>query len=139
MRAILLVVFLAGCGSSGEDSPDNHGYGFAYDAQGASGLKLRYTPVLQPGDQYTDAAWYETEFENVKQCTGISAPPPPFVIVLPEGALVNHIGYHYSDPSLIVVTNFYVLVAFRHEAIHYLLGYTGDSDPNHVSPLFTKC
>jgi len=140
MRTIALIVLLAlaGCGGS-SDETNNHGYGYQFDVMGASGLQLRYSPTLEAGDYYADIAFYESEFERVQDCTGISA-QAPFVIVVKPEQLPAHFGYYYSDPSLIVIHDIVALVAFRHEAIHYLLDVsTGDLDPEHLSPLFSKC
>jgi len=140
MRTLTLVVLLvmAGCGGSSDDT-NNHGYGYQFDVMGTSGLQLRYSPTLNAGDYYADIAFYESEFERVQACTGISA-PAPFVIVVKPEQLPDHGGYYYSGPALIVVDDFIALSAFRHEAIHYLLDYsTGDLDPGHLSPLFSRC
>lgn len=133
MRLIFLLVFLAGCGSSGEENSNNHGYGFEFDLQGATGLKLRYTPVLQAGSQFAGAEFYESEFQRVEDCTGIQA-PAPFVIVV--GNLTTGGRYH-SGPPLILLLD---ATWFGHEAIHYLLDHsTGNPDTNHNSPLFNQC
>jgi len=143
ITAVLTILLLVGCGGSNDESSpqadNNHGYGYEYDVAGATGLRLRYTPTLKAGDYYADIAFYESEFERVQDCTGISA-QAPFVIVVKPEQLPAHFGYYYSDPSLIVIHDIVALVAFRHEAIHYLLDVsTGDLDPEHLSPLFSKC
>lgn len=139
MRALFLLLVLAGCGSGGQDQPANHGYGFAYDVQGASGLKLRTSPLAPNG--LADPAFYEASFAKTEACSGLSA-PPPFIII---SVLDNYNGLYYSNPSLIVI-NPNILVdtihdgTETHEMIHYLLDVnTGDPDQNHASPLFMKC
>lgn len=142
MKVLFIVLLLAGCGSGDESPPppDNHGYGFQADVQ-ASGMSLRYSPVLNAGDPHAAVAFYQSEFESVEQCTGISGPIPPFVIVVnigdlglaPSGVLIN--GAYFSNPSLIVIDT--TVAAARHEMIHSLLeSSTGDSDGNHKSHFF---
>lgn len=122
------LLLLAGCGGS---ESDNHGYGFAFDVQGATGLKLRFNHS-EPPDQRTPVWIFESRYMDVQKCTGLTA-PPPMVIDSANGDP----GIYYSDPPLIVVTKLY---AFNHEVIHYLLDYTtGDPDSNHKSMLFKKC
>lgn len=154
LRIALLVALLSGCGVHEQDQTDNHGYGWQYDAQGASGWLLRYTPSVAAGDPLSDVQQYDTAFAAVETCTGIAAPAPPFVIVLPQGSLGTDsgggvvLGRYFRDPVLIVTaqTDQVVidpsipLIPFRHETIHYLLDYsTGDWDIDHHSPLFLLC
>lgn len=152
-RAVLLLLAaLAGCGV--EKIDDNHGYGWQYDAQGASGWLLRYTPSVVAGDPLSDVHQYDAAFAAVETCTGISAPAPPFVIVLSQGSLGTDsgggvvLGRYFRNPVLIVTaqTDQVVidpsipLIPFRHETIHYLLDYsTGDWDIDHRSTLFSLC
>jgi len=137
--ALLTILLLIGCGGSEYEDTNNHGYGYEHDVAGSTGLRLRYTPTLKAGDYYADIDFYETEFERVQDCTGLSA-PAPFVIVVKPEQLPAHFGYYYSAPSLIVIHDNIAIVAFRHEAIHYLLdSSTGNLDPEHLSPLFSKC
>lgn len=132
MRRLLILLLLAGCGGGPDD---NHGYGFAYDVQGASGLRLRFNPA-EPVDQRTPVEIFENTYMEVQKCAGLTA-PAPMVIVVPEGTFGYSGGHYYSDPPLVVVT---ALFMFKHEVIHYLLDHnTGNLDPDHLSPLFTKC
>ena len=136
MRVILLaLLFLAGCGGSDyEPATDNHGHGYQFDAQGASGLKLRYTPVFDASHPFSDVAFYERVFEDMQRCAGLSA-PAPFVIVIAQRTPA---GIYYSDPPLVTIDE--NVLSLRHEIIHYLLDYaTGDIDAAHGSPLFAKC
>jgi hypothetical protein len=135
-----LLLLLTGCGSGSEPANhDNHGYGEAYDVAGATGLRLRYTPVLKSGEVFADPALFEDLYSQVEACTGISA-PPPFIILVPHDSL-NHydpsfIGVYLSRPSLILLYGDAYNVP-RHEFIHYLLDmHTGNLDPTHKSPFF---
>lgn len=145
MKIILLLIttLLAACGGGGErqnEPPNNHGYGFHFDVQGASGLRLRYTPTLNASNAQASAAFYEDVFLNVMRCTGISVEMPPFVIIVPVGSLdgvTKRSGLYFSNPPLIVVES---AVAFEHEAIHYLREkLNGDPDGAHTSPMFGNC
>jgi len=134
----LLVLLLSGCGGS-EVTNNNHGYGDYYDVRGDSGLALRYSPTFDQNDPLARVSRYETEFNEVMACTGITA-PPPMVIVKPNGSLRPYDGYYYPDPDLIVVEPGTLTVTFKHELVHYLLDRsTGDLDPHHKSYLFLKC
>jgi hypothetical protein len=137
-----LLLLLTGCGSgSAQDNNDNHGYGETFDVAGATGMRLRYTPVLGPGDVFADPKLFEGLYSEVEACTGISA-PPPFIIVVAHDSL-NHydpsfIGVYLSRPSLILLYGDAYTVP-RHEFIHYLLDmHTGDLDSTHKSPLFAN-
>lgn len=122
---ITLMLLLVSCGG-GDEGSNNHGYGFQYDVQGASGLKLR-------GE--SDPSLYEKHFAEVEACTGLSA-TPPFVIVQKLESLD---GQYLSGPSLVLIDPSIVLVD-KHEFIHYLLDVnTGDLDPNHKSDFFRIC
>jgi len=132
------LILLVGCGGS-SDETNNHGYGYGYDVESANGLRLRYTPTLETSHYYADIAFYDSEFERVQACTGITA-PAPFVIVVKPDQLPGYSGYYRSNPPLIIVVDFVVLAVFHHEAIHYLLDYsTGNLDKDHASPLFRLC
>lgn len=150
--ALLLLAVLAGCGEQAIDN--NHGYGWEFDAQSDNGMRLRYTPSVAVGDSLSDVQQYDTAFAAVETCTGIAAPAPPFVIVLPQGSLGTDsgggvvLGKYFRDPVLIVtamtgqavIDPSIPLVPFRHEVIHYLLDYsTGDWDIDHHSTLFLLC
>lgn len=123
LRAILLVLVLAGCGTDHDNfSRDNHGYGWEYAVQGQSGLRLRYEGPAQ------NIAVYELLFEDFKKCSGFDA-PAPFVIVLP-----GFNSRYYRNPSLIVIG---YLVHFRHELGHHALDHTfGNPDANHSNGIF---
>ena len=128
-----LVLALAGCGV-----PDNHGYGWDYDARGESRLMLRYAPALQPSAlnfaEASSVEFYESEFAWMQNCSQLSA-PAPFVILVEPGALGTG-GYYYQYPSLIVLETS-SLGLLRHEIAHYLLDYnTGDLDQGHTSAMF---
>ena len=136
LRIVLMSFALAGCGVS-DESAHNHGYGFAFDVQGVTGLKVRYDPEeLRQGFLQTPTDVFEAQYFEVEECTGLTA-PAPFVIVVSEDALGDRGGFYYSDPPLITIKGLFI---FKHEAIHYLMDYnTGDLDSNHSSPLWAKC
>lgn len=140
MRTLLVLLFLAGCGS-GEDS-NNHGYGFQADLEGRSGLKLRYSAGVTEADPDFQAlstpTYYETAWSETQACTGLSA-PAPFVILVKNGDLGSDIaGRYFSNPSLIVLDAH--AYAVRHEMVHYLLDVnTGNPDAGHQSHFFGDC
>ena len=146
MLAILLLI-VYGCGSGGNaDSPkaENHGYGFEYDAQGAIGLKLRYTPELTTADPLSNPIFFENIFTQVQACVGVTSPAPMVIFVhrgtlgtTPDGLTVY--GEYLTAPSLVLLYADLdkVLDIIRHEFIHYLLDVsTGNADAEHCSGVF---
>lgn len=141
MRILLLtfLLLLSACGSVGDTSSANHGYGFEYDVQGTTGLKLRYTPTLTAADPLSNPIFVENIYAQVQACTGMSA-PPPFVIMVAAGSLPNNwIGETQMDPSLVLIgsTTVEAPSVMRHELIHHLLGATtGNLDAGHTNNFF---
>ena len=137
-HAFLLGLFVAGCGG-GDVEPDNHGYGFSgFSVQSADGIQIRYeidqAIVSASG---IGPAFFDQAFEATVACTGITASPPPRVIVRSDKA-DTLCGRYFSAPPLIVLAGH--PLCFRHEVVHYLLEQsTGDPDSAHGSPLFTRC
>lgn len=130
MKALLVLLFLAGCGSGGEDN-NNHGYGFQYDSASPQGLKLRGG---------LDPAYLETLYAETETCTGLSAPPPFVIIVAPDSLGGGKFNGTYMDaPPLILLDPTHEFAA-KHEFIHYLMDMVQHVvDQNHTSPLFAKC
>ena len=140
MRILLLtfLLLLAACGSAGDNTPANHGYGFEYDVQGATGFKLRYTPTLTAADPLSNPIFVENIYAQVQACTSMSA-PPPFVIMVAAGSLPNGwVGETQMNPSLVlIVASSEVPSVMRHELIHHLLGATmGNLDAGHTNDFF---
>lgn len=138
MRYLFVILLLAGCGKA--DS-NNHGYGYEYDVQGATGLKLR-SSALDPADPDFQALstppYYENAWSKTQECTALSA-TAPFVILVKVGALgSDKAGLYLPDPSLILLDVH--AYGVRHEMVHYLLDVnTGDLDPDHKSHFFADC
>jgi hypothetical protein len=164
--AALLLAYLCSCssgcgGGQSDDAPpapssaptsgisiDDHGFGWQYDVQGATGLRLRYSPVFAPDSPLADVTKYEQIFAEVKACTGLTA-SAPLVIAVPFGSLglqpngSRYAGKYFMQPALIVVSGFAgsdILFYYRHELVHHLLfESTGDPDERHTSPFFSAC
>jgi hypothetical protein len=134
VRALLLLIVLSGCGGGSTDEPENHGYGWQFDAVSSGGLRLRKTNATED-----DANEYERLSKWSENCVGADA-PPPFVIVVPKGSLLpSATGRYFSNPPLIVIDES-VSTSYGHELVHYLLDQsTGDPDISHASALFLKC
>jgi hypothetical protein len=136
--ALLLLALLAGCGNYDPDaemmSPDNHGYGWHFDAQGPLGLRLR-APVQATEQQ---AAFYENLAASVATCINLpSLSPPPFVVIVPAATLAPYLGHYFDNPSLIVIDEAWAVIAYEHEVIHWrLASVTGSSDPGHTLPVW---
>lgn len=126
---------LAGCGSGDK----NNGYGYYYDAEGASGLRVRWASEKTPS-----LADIEQLYQETMECTGLHA-TGPLVIITPE----EEIGrtFLYSGTILIpasiqtwpISTGFWT---YKHEFIHYLLhqnGFDVTANADHLSPLFYTC
>jgi hypothetical protein len=137
-RAFLLGLLVAGCGG-GEVQQDNHGYGSSgFDVQSAVGIKIRYEIDEQTvSNSGIGPAFFDQAFEATVACTGITAAPPPYVIVRSDKA-DSICGRYFGAPPLIVVAGH--PLCFRHEVVHYLLEQsTGDPNSAHGSALFAKC
>lgn len=137
--AAVLSAFMAvtGCGGGSVDQDNNHGFGWQFDVQGSSGLRVRYDPEeLRRGFLQTPIHIFESQYNEVQKCAGFYA-PPPFVIFVSDESLPDYGGFYYSDPPLITIKGLFI---FKHEVIHYLLDYnTGNLDPSHASPLWGRC
>lgn len=144
----LLALTLAGCGSGGGGGPretaSNHGYGFDFDVQGASGMRLRYKPVLTTADPLSDPIFFENIYSQVESCMNVHA-PAPFIIIVPAASLGNSptgmyvLGEYVNNPSLILLEDGddFILDILPHEFVHYLLDMsTGNLDAAHVSIYF---
>jgi hypothetical protein len=139
----LLLLALAGCGGGccDEPSPDNHGYGWQFDAESRNGLRLR-----QAGATTRDADFLELIASSVEGCSKIEhAPPPPFVVVAPPDSLKDvggrtQFGLYFSAPPLIVLDEARLFIAYPHETLHYLLdATTGNPDAEHHHTAFSTC
>src|SRR5436190_15670136 len=133
-RAFMLGLFVAGCGGE-EDEQDNHGYGYSgFSVQSPVGIKIRY----EIDEQIVSAsgigpAFFDRAFEATVACTGITASPPPYVIVRSDKA-DTICGRYFRAPPLIVLAGH--PLCFPHEVVHYLLEQsTGDPDTAHGSAL----
>lgn len=134
---MLIGLAVAACGGMSSEDANNHGFGWQFDVQGPTGLKVRYDPAeLKQGFPQTPIHIFENQYNGMQKCAGLYA-PPPFVIFVTEESLPNNGGWYYSSPPLITIKGLFV---FNHEVLHYLLDMnTGDLDPNHLSPLWQKC
>jgi hypothetical protein len=146
LSALLLLAALGACGGAAQEPPPCHGYGCEYDVEGPAGMRLRYAPVVEPGDPRANVVFLEQLYHMVEDCAGIQA-PAPLVVIEKEGALVSpldslqHHGLYYSDPDLMLVdASAWTYWSLKHEAVHYLLHHAlGNSDPDHTSSLFVTC
>lgn len=127
----LFVIFLAACGSGNDQPNDNHGYGFQFDVQSTTGMKLRGA---------ADIHVLDVAYEFVEGCTGLSAPPPFVIIVAPHSLDDGQWnGAYWDDPPLVLLDPSEG-DASKHEFIHYLQDVVQHvQDTNHTSPLFAKC
>lgn len=134
-----IFLFLAGCGS--EDGRDNHGYGWHYDVQGETGLRVRY----QPGQPSPGLPDIEQIYTAVMSCTGIHATGPLVIFI---GLLEGYRGFTYYDTGTIIIsteinTREYEMISIlKHEFIHHLLhqsGFSETANTNHQSNLFIDC
>lgn len=140
------IALLAACGSN--ETADNHGYGWEFDEQAPSGLRVRYagvTPRIEMS--YIDALYAE-----VSQCTGVPAHGNPLIVFVESDALVMNGNYSagviFRDTGLILIdkkaaADYWYLFrsTARHELTHWLLnGVIGDEDHrNHTSVFFASC
>lgn len=136
-----LLVVLAGCGS--DTGQDNHGYGYAYDAIGASGLRVRYDGHPAPTLAQIESLYRETE-----TCAGISATGPLVIFVHDSFGANDVYGQMFLDTGTILISSLLdsdphlSFWTYKHEFVHHLLHHAGfDPARNaaHDSPLFSDC
>ena len=139
---LFLTLFFSGC----DIDNNNHGYGYEYDEISRDGIALIFEAEKFPVDlDFIDSVYYEA-----KQCTGLTAPPPPYIVVKEEeyrfmfDGISVYAAIRY-DPDLILVSNKYIedFGILMHEFIHYLLHNNGiDQGPDkhslHVD-LYVSC
>jgi hypothetical protein len=155
MRAIagLLALVLLGCANP---AADNHGYGWHYDFETASGVRVRYDPGTLAGS--ATPSYFETAYRETAACLHVSpVPPGPLIVIVPPMALpLDHGGQTFLDTGLILISDPWLqyelsLLAvpgrtvqsrLRHEIVHYLLIHLGASAAvqwAHDHPAFTTC
>lgn len=135
-----LAVALAGCGQGQVETipaapAGNHGYGYAYDGIGRSGLRIRYASTTDRSLFTLDLV--ERDFLHVSECMAINAPGP--LVVFVDQPINGWDGYAFFDTGLIVIYRYPV---FGHELVHYLLAasrYNGYANANHQHSGFQTC
>ncbi len=151
MRSIVVLALVLLLGCAPDPAADNYGYGWAYDAEGETGLRLR-VDVANPLDRSTlepieatlatlEAAWLDTI-----TCTGLPAHPGPLVVIVESGELGPNRGYTYYDTRLVLLAmnwgGLWLVETARHEFVHLLLadhGFPDGRNTAHDSPLFDAC
>lgn len=133
-RTLCLVLLLVGCGQS--QNSDNYEYGWNYDEQGTTGIRVRYS-------EYSPSlSDIEAMYNSLCACLGVTPPPGPLIIFAP---LPNGIfGKYLYDTRTIIVDDtlsppdFYL----RHEMKHHVLSYAGvpfDENDSHEHIAFLTC
>ena len=127
-----------------DPASDNHGYGYGFSVETRLGTKVRFAPTLNPGIPAADIGYYDNEWAALKLCTGLTAKPPPFVVMVQFGQIEElappliRRGKFFAEPPLIVIDD--TASWYAHEALHYLLYKAlGDLDSAHTSPLWLRC
>lgn len=139
MFALILYMILVGCG---QDSGNNHGYGWHFDEIGESGLRIRYSDSQLLADVLKNVSFFERNFQHVVSCTGITAPGPLIVVV--DELYVNgtrYGGWVHFDTNLVLI-EYTSMLRLNHEFVHYLLnvsGFDANANSRHQSDLFEKC
>jgi hypothetical protein len=145
MRAafpMILIAVLAGCGS--ETGQDNHGYGYQYDQDGATGLRVRWA-----GTQVPSLTNIEQLYQETMACTGITATGPLVIITEPIPSSSGDVyGSVFLDTGTVFISSWLdtdieaSFWAYKHEFVHYLLhqsGFDVTANAAHQSPLFYSC
>lgn len=147
IRTILLVVLLVGCGGSDSGASNNHGLGFEYDVQGASGIRVRFVDGSPPIGFYNDI------YDRVQQCVNHSAPGPLIVFVDEVDSHVTDghdpfAGIYLDNGTILIETkaiqNIEALKwAVAHESVHWVTHWnqllTIQQQSEHASSLFLSC
>ena len=148
MKKILFILLclaaVTGCGR--EAGSNNHGYGYHFDEQGTSGLRVRFDGNTKP-----TLAEIESLYRQVEACTGIDTTGPLviFSAVDMTGAQGEPIwGKTYLDTGTVIgalrsnSTATSTTWALKHEFVHYLLhqsGFDYTANLNHQSDFFLDC
>ncbi len=142
---VALSALVTGCGANNETQPDNHGFGWYFEAQAANGLILRNEAgVVDP----VSVAVIVDIYDQTRACTGLNA-PGPFVIVVPGPVDETgrpggqSLGLTFYQPPLILIAQgpIWVQVA-QHEFVHYLLDqavFPRERNDTHDSAFFVDC
>lgn len=132
-----MVAAVVSCGGGDVDeAADNHGWGWHYDAQGETGIRLRNA---QP-ERYS-MAQYESDWVQVQSCMGIAVDEAPLVIQrqsLPLGDDFGPLDYggtyldtglilHYAAEGMDTMDSKHA----RHEFVHYIRMRQGAADAEH--------
>lgn len=143
----LAAILLLGCGQA-TVSEDNYGYGWHYDVQSGSGLRVRYNGV----NPQIDIIYIESLYVDVVNCVGTPAHGNPLLVFVDSSELGNNGNYSpgliYRDTGLILIDkdtatdywNWFRSTA-GHEFTHWLLnGVISDEEHRlHTSPIFSLC
>lgn len=140
--ASLVVAALVGCGQP----TDNHGYGWHYDAEAPSGLRVRWNGPAWPSLAYIDELWHITS-----ACVGAAAPGPLVIFIddVPDQSLVDITGLTYLDTGTVLIQKrrdgaaYAVATVLKHEFVHWLMHYNGrltaQQQLDHDAPEFLDC
>lgn len=153
----MALLVLQGCEPS-----DNHGYGWHYDWQGESGLRVRVEDgaerpqldTIKPDQSEEDVAFLLTESAYLRtiECTRLAPPTFAPLVIFTANTLdtADHAGQsrYYRDTGLIVVRSLpeyprnWSIVLFKHQLIHLLLHQAqapADQDESHGAAVFSEC
>jgi len=148
--ASLLVISLLGCGTP-TVTEDNHGYGWAYDAQGPSGLQVRYAASMA-ADRRPPIEWFEGIYIDVSACVGVTTTGP--LLILVDDLIGSTVlqGRYLPDTRTAVVwtdtralhnsTTQMRLPALKHEFVHHVLyaaGVPPEIHDTHAHLAFDAC
>jgi hypothetical protein len=152
MKWVLLVcLVLIGCGQ--QPANDNHGLGFGFDEQGATGVRVRYLDDNSPRLSYVETQWTFTT-ECINQKTGFTyETPAPLVIFIPDSDFTEMgqqldgtvtIEKQIVDSDIGIPGMRWTLAkVMHHEFIHWITRYHGllteDQQRTHASNLFFDC
>lgn len=140
-----MAIALTACGASGDNGKPNHGYGWDFDAQAESDLRVRWN-----GTQWPSLAYIDELYSITAACVGETAPAPLVIFVdeVPDGdSVIDVTGLAYLDTGTVVIQKHdsihAVTANLRHEFVHWLLHYSGAltvaQQSAHDSPLFLEC
>jgi len=106
-----------------------------------TGLKVKFlSNYVQEDISIYDMAW-----EYVQTCTGLSASPAPYIIIVPGDNLQGEGKFFVSDKTIQVEEYYDIYLdsqVLRHEMIHFLLdanGVTDAQNTEHLSTSFVLC
>jgi len=142
---MLCLVVLIGCGNDSNqenDSGNNFGYGFHFDVQGSTGLKVRWENTSGLG-----LSTLEDIYIGIMSCAGATVTGPLLIFQPDIQERFGHVGVYFYNTNTVAIDSDQPLNStgqevLRHEYTHHVLKLSGadfNQNENHGHVAFTNC